>query len=92
MIEIATEKRWKEDFENKHKKKAGNGWFRYSTRFALPVMNEKGDILDYNVYQAVLIVRYAADKNCICTIYKTLKKKRDTHPGLNSQIVRNPFL
>ena len=44
MIEIATEKRWKEDFENKHKKKAGNGWFRYSTRFALPVMNEKGDI------------------------------------------------
>ena len=38
MIEIATEKRWKEDFENKHKKKAGNGWFRYSTRFALPVM------------------------------------------------------
>ena len=31
MIEIATEKRWKEDFENKHKKKAGNGWFRYST-------------------------------------------------------------
>lgn len=75
MIEIATEKRWKEDFENKHKKKAGNGWFRYSTRFALPVMNEKGDILDYNVYQAVLIVRYAADKKMYLYDIQNIKKE-----------------
>ena len=75
MIEIATEKRWKEDFENKHKKKAGNGWFRYSTRFDLPVMNEKGDILDYNVYQAVLIVRYAADKKLYLYDIQNIKKE-----------------
>ena len=43
MIEIATEKRWKEDFQGKHKKRAGKGWFRYNTRFALPVVNEKRD-------------------------------------------------
>ena len=32
MIEIATEKRWKEDFDSKHKNRAGKGWFRYNTR------------------------------------------------------------
>ena len=45
IIEIATGKRWKEDFEKKHGKKAEHGWYRYNTQFALPVMNEEGDIL-----------------------------------------------
>ena len=75
MIEIATEKRWKEDFENKHKKKAGRGWYRYNTRFALPVMNEKGDILDYNVYQAVLVVRYAMDGKLYLYDIQNIKKE-----------------
>lgn len=42
LIEIAGQKRWKQDYENKHKKKAEKGWYRYNTRFALPVMNENG--------------------------------------------------
>ena len=75
MIEIATEKRWKEDFENKHKKKAGRGWYRYNTRFALPVMNEMGDILDYNVYQAVLVVRYAMDGKLYLYDIQNIKKE-----------------
>lgn len=75
MIEIATEKRWKEDFENKHKKKAGRGWYRYNTRLALPVMNEKGDILDYNVYQAVLVVRYAMDGKLYLYDIQNIKKE-----------------
>lgn len=31
LIEIATDKRWNEDFEKKHKKKAEKGWYRYNT-------------------------------------------------------------
>lgn len=58
MIEIATGKRWKEDFGKKHRKKAGKGWFRYNTRFAMPATNDDGEIIEYKVYQAVLIVRY----------------------------------
>lgn len=75
MIEIATEKRWKEDFQGKHKKKAGKGWFRYNTRFALPVVNEKGDILEYNVYQAVLIVRYSSDEKLYLYDIQNIKKE-----------------
>ena len=75
MIEIATEKRWKEDFENRHKKKAGKGWFRYNTRFALPIMNENRDIVKYNIYNAVLIVRYASDEKLYLYDIQNIKKE-----------------
>ena len=32
MIEIATDKRWQEDFKNKHGNQAGKGWYRYNER------------------------------------------------------------
>lgn len=75
MIEIATGKRWKQDFENKHRKRAGKGWFRYNTRFALPVMNHAGEIIEYNVYQAVLIVRYSADGKLYLYDIQNIKKE-----------------
>lgn len=81
LIEIATDRRWKEDFENKHKKKAENGWYRYNTRFAMPVTDGKGEIIEYNMYQAVLIVRYSADKKLYLYDIQNIKKKRDTHHG-----------
>ena len=75
MIEIATSKRWKEDFEHKHKKKAGKGWFRYNTRFALPVMSESGEIVEYNIFQAVLIVRYTSDGKLYLYDIQNIKKE-----------------
>ena len=75
LIEIATEKRWKEDFDKKHKKRAGKGWFRYNTRFALPVTNTDGEIVEYNVYQAVLIVRYSADSKLYLYDVQNIKKE-----------------
>ena len=42
IIEIATNKRWNEDFENRHGNKAKYGWYRYNSRFAMPVIDEKG--------------------------------------------------
>ena len=75
MIEIATEKRWKEDFDNKHKKRAGKGWFRYNTRFAMPVTNDDGEIVEYNIYQAVLIVRYSADGKLYLYDVQNIKKE-----------------
>lgn len=75
MIEIATGKRWKEDFEKKHGKKAGKGWFRYNTRFALPVTSENGEIIEYNTYQAVLIVRYSEDGKLYLYDIQNIKKE-----------------
>ena len=75
IIEIATGKRWKEDFDNKHKNKAGKGWFRYNTRFALPVTNDEGEIIEYNIYQAVLIVRYSSNEKLYLYDIQNIKKE-----------------
>ena len=75
MIEIATSKRWKEDFDSKHKSRANKGWFRYNTRFALPVTNEEGVIVEYNIFQAVLIVRYSKDGHFYLYDIQNIKKE-----------------
>ena len=75
MIEIATSKGWKEDFDHKHKKRAGKGWFRYNTRFALPVTTESGEIIEYNTFQAVLIVRYSSDEKLYLYDIQNIKKE-----------------
>ena len=75
MIEIATSKRWKEDFDHKHKKRAGKGQFRYNTRFALPVTTENGEIVEYNTFQAVLIVRYSSDEKLYLYDIQNIKKE-----------------
>ena len=75
MIEIATSKRWKEDFDHKHKKKAGNGWFRYNSRFALPITNNDGEIIEYNIFQAVLIIRYSGDGKLYLYDIQNIKKE-----------------
>lgn len=75
IIEIANQRRWNEDFENKHKKKAEKGWYRYDTRFALPVMNDQNKIVRYNIYRAVLIVRYASDDRLYLYDIQNIKKE-----------------
>lgn len=80
MIEIADKKRWSEDFEKKNNKRAEKGWYRYNTRFALPVMNESEKIVCYNIYQAVLIVRYAANNKLYLYDIQNIKKETSNPP------------
>lgn len=54
MIEIATSKTFEDNKKNKHSRHAKNGWYRYDTRFALPVYDENGDVERYNVFSARL--------------------------------------
>lgn len=75
MVEIASQKRWSQDYEQKHGKKATKGWYRYNSRFALPVINEDGEIERYNVYQAVLIVRCASDEKLYLYDVQNIKKE-----------------
>lgn len=57
MIVIATNKRWIENKDEKHKKDAAKGWYRYDTYFGMPVKgsNEKEERI--NIYKATLVVR-----------------------------------
>ena len=45
------------------------------SRFALPVINEDGEIERYNVYQAVLIVRCASDEKLYLYDVQNIKKE-----------------
>lgn len=75
MIEIATDKRWNEDFNQKHGKRAKHGWYRYNSKFAMPVLDDHGDIISYNHYVAVLIVRHASDNRLYLYDIQNIKKE-----------------
>ena len=57
LIEIASAKKEYPNYNNKHKKRAKFGWYRYDTRFGLPVYNENGELLQYNIFSVRMLVR-----------------------------------
>ena len=76
LIEIAVDKHFRENNEDKHWRNAKYGWYRYDSRFALPVYNETGEIERYNVFHASLIVRHSEDKKLY--LYDILDIKKET--------------
>ena len=41
MIVLAEHGEWQENLKEKHKVDAKNGWYRYDTQFAVPILNAK---------------------------------------------------
>ena len=76
IIEIATGKHFRENSGEKHKRKAANGWYRYDSRFALPIFTEKGEVERYNVFHASLIIRHA--NNGRMYLYDIMDIKKET--------------
>ena len=60
MIEIATNRRW-EKTKHTASKDAKFGMYRYDTRFAFPVLNQKGNTVNVRAYDAELLIRNASD-------------------------------
>ncbi len=56
IIMIAMEKRFRENRKDKHSTNAGNGWYYYKTRFAMPVYENEIKTDTYNVYSACLLI------------------------------------
>ena len=56
MIEIATNKSFRKNHKEKHNSNAGNGWYYYTTRFALPIYDNETKTDQYNVYKGCLAV------------------------------------
>ena len=79
LIEIATGKEYRENTKAKHNRDAKFGWYRYISRFALPVYKESGDIERYNVFRAILLVRHAEDKRLYLYDIIKIKKETSTH-------------
>ena len=76
IIEIATSKTVEENKKEKHSRNAKNGWYRYDTRFALPVYDESGEVERYNLFSARLLIRHAATGKMY--LYDVLEIKKET--------------
>lgn len=46
----------------KHKRDGKNGWYRYDSRFALPVYGDDGEVERYNVFHASMLIRHSNDE------------------------------
>ncbi|MCH5265523.1 MAG: hypothetical protein J1F02_06465 [Lachnospiraceae bacterium] len=81
LIQIGTKKRFKENLQKKHSINAKFGWYRYDSRFALPVFNPNGEVERYNVFHVELLVRH--DRNGKLYLYDVvnIKKETSTPPG-----------
>ena len=75
MIEIATSKTYEYNKKDKHNRQAKNGWYRYDTKFALPVYSEDGNIERYNIFSARLLIRHASSGNMYLYDILEIKKK-----------------
>ena len=78
MIEIAVGKHFRENKESKHWRNAMYGWYRYESRFALPVFNEAGEIERYNVFNVIMVIRHAKDGKMYLYDIMNIKKETST--------------
>lgn len=76
MLEIAVGRHFRENSGEKHLRNAANGWYRYDSRFALPVYDESGEVERYNVFHASMLIRHANDGKMY--LYDVLDIKKET--------------
>lgn len=82
MVEIAVGKHFRENNENKHNWNARYGWYRYDSRFALPVYGKLGEIERYNIFHASVLIRHANDGKMY--LYDVIDIKKETSNPLES--------
>ena len=80
LIEIAYNKAEFSDYNNKHGNRAKYGWYRYDTRFGIPVYDENGDLERYNIFGARMLVR--RDKDGKQYLYDIVRIKKETSKPL----------
>ena len=82
MIEISIGKHFRENHDKKHNWNAKNGWYRYDSRFALPIYDKSGEIERYNIFHASMLIRHANDGKMY--LYDVIDIKKETSTPLES--------
>ena len=80
MLEIATEKRFRENHKEKHAQSAENGWYYYTTRFLVPIYENETKTGKYNLYSACLLINHA--ENGKLYLYDLVDIKREASTPL----------
>lgn len=81
LIATASNKRWQKNYKSKHKIDAKHGWYRFTSRFALPVYLKNGEIDRYNIFRIELLIRHASDNNLYLYDMVNVKKETSTPLG-----------
>ena len=82
LIETAVGRHFRENMGDKHRWNARHGWYRYDSRFALPVYGEDGEINVYNIFHASLLIRHS--NNGKMYLYDVIDIKKETSTPLES--------
>ena len=80
LIQIATNKMEYPDYNEKHKSKAKLGWYRYDTRFGIPVYDENNELIRYNIFSTRMLVR--CDEDGRLYLYDFVRTKKETSKPL----------
>ena len=76
LIEVADEVSFEENRKEKHESDAKFGWYRYNTRFGIPVYDEDGNLERYNIFSTRMLVRCDADGKLY--LYDLVRTKKET--------------
>ena len=76
LIEIASGVRYTPNTKPKHNTDAIHGWYRYESRFALPVFGDNGEVARYNVFHVAMILRHVEDGKKY--LYDIMNIKKET--------------
>ena len=60
----------------KHQRDAKFGWYRYDSRFGLPVYGEDGELERYNIFHVEILIRHDADGKRY--LYDVVNIKKET--------------
>lgn len=80
LLKVAGNKRWRENFKSKHSVDAKHGWYRYTSRFALPVYRVDGELYRYNIFRIEMLIRHASDGKLYLYDMVNVKKENE-HPA-----------
>lgn len=80
MLKIATEKRFRKNRKEKHSQNAENGWYYYTTHFALPIYENDKKTDSYYLYSACLIINHS--ENGKLYLYDLVDIKREASTPL----------
>ena len=76
IIEIAAGGHFRDNKEQKHYRNARYGWYRFDSRFAMPVYSDQGELERYNIFHVSLIVRHSEDGKMY--LYDIIDIKKET--------------
>ncbi len=82
LLSIATGKYFRANKSTKHIRDGKLGWYRYDSRFALPVYGNNNEVERYKVFHASMLIRHAANGKMY--LYDIIDIKKETGNPLGS--------